>query len=81
MLLSMQLRIQSAFWAVSTHCWLASSLPSISTANSFLAGQYSILSFPKLVLTAEVATSQMQDLAFAFVEPHKADLGSLLEPV
>ena len=48
MLLLMQPRIQLAFWAARAHCWLMSSLPSISTLRSFLAELLSILSSPSL---------------------------------
>ena len=35
---------------------------------------------PQLVLLAGVATTQVQDLAVDFVEPHEALLGPLLKP-
>ena len=35
---------------------------------------------PQLVLVVKVALTQVQDLAFGFVEPHEIHLGSLLKP-
>jgi len=35
---------------------------------------------PQLVLVIGVASTQVQDLAFEFDEPHKVHLGPLLEP-
>jgi len=36
---------------------------------------------PQLVLVVRVASTQMQDLTFGFVEPHEIHLGPLLKPV
>ena len=36
---------------------------------------------PQLALVMEVALTQVQDLAFGFVEPHEIHLGPLLKPV
>ena len=47
---------------------------------SFLAGLHSILSF-LLVLVVRVSLTQVQDLAFGFVELHEVHLGPLLKPV
>ena len=36
---------------------------------------------PQLVLLVDVALSQVQDLAFGFVDPHEVHLGPLLKPI
>ena len=36
---------------------------------------------PQLVVTARIATTQVQDLALGFIEPNEVLLGTLLEPV
>ena len=77
----MQPRIQLAFWAVRVRGWLTSDFPSISTPQVFF-GKAAINRFlPQLVLVMHVASTQVQDLALGFVEPHEVDLGPLLKPV
>jgi len=67
----MQPRIQLVFWVAKVYGWLISSSPSTVTPGFFLAGLLSILSFPQLVLVMRVASTQVQDLAFGFVEAHE----------
>ena len=55
-------------------------LTASSTWKFFLQG-FAQLFHTHLVLIVEVAATQMQGLAFGFIEPHKTDLGPLLEPV
>ena len=80
MLLLMQPRIQSAFWAASTHCQLTFSLSSVRIPKSFSSGLLSSHSPPKLYLP-EIALIQVQDFALDLVEPHEVGMGPPLKPV
>jgi len=61
----MQPRIQLAFWAARAHCWLMSRFPATNTSKFLLAELCSML-----ILVVGVATTQVQDLALRFAEPH-----------
>ena len=58
-------------------------LPFTSTSSPFQQGCAPLLPpyIPQLVLIVGVATTQVQDFALGFVEPHEVHLGSLLKPV
>jgi len=61
-------------------------LPHVQLANrqyyKVLSGRAVLHPYiPQLVLMAGIAMTQVQDLASAFVEPHKVLLGPLCEPV
>ena len=80
MLFLMQLRMWLAFWAESTllsHVQLAiRQYPQVLLVRAVLN-----LFIHQLLLIVVIAMTQVQDLAFGFVEPHEVFLGPLLEPV
>ena len=80
-LLLVQPRIWLAFWAARVHCWFTSSLPSTSTPKVFFSRAALNPFILWLVLVVGIALSQVQDLAFGFVELQGVHLGSLLKPV
>ena len=58
-----------------------SSFPSTSTPQVFFGRVVLNLFILQIVLVVGVASTQVQDLAFRFVEPHEVHLGPLLKPV
>jgi len=79
----MQPRIHLAFSAIRAHCWLTFSLPRTCTCTPTILFDRAVLcSFIlQLILVVGVVATQVQELAFGFVEPHEVHLGPLLEPV
>ena len=55
-------------------------MPSTSTSHVSFS-RAALNSFPHFVLVMEVTSSQVQDLALGFVEPHQVHLDPLLKPV
>jgi len=57
------------------------SFPSTSTSHVLLSRAVLYPYSPQLVVIMGIIMTQVQDLAFGFVEPHEVLLGPLLEPV
>jgi len=80
MLFLMQPRIQLAFWAVSSDCWVMLSFLSAKTPESFSSGLLSIHSLPRYICSW-IPPTCVQDLALGLVELHEVCTGPPLKSI
>ena len=75
-LLLMELRIQLAAWAASTHCWVMLSFSSTNIPKSFSSGLLSILSPPSLYLCLGLPSPRCRTLHLVPLDSSCAELTS-----